>query len=88
MESFNTEMTLNNRRGLHLRFAGLVSKAAREFVSDIRIGKGNRLVDAKSPLALVSLAASRGALLSVRIEGPDADNAGKVIAEFLSREED
>ncbi len=86
MESYKSEVTLRNRRGLHLRFAGLIAKAARQFVADIRLGKGNRLVDAKSPLALVSLAAPFGTQLTLRIEGPDAEKAATIMDEVCQRE--
>jgi len=83
MDSITFEVTLKNRKGLHLRFAGIVAKAAQGFVSDIRVSKGASMADCKSPLALMSLGAPCGTKLVLTVEGPDAEEAGKKMTELF-----
>lgn len=71
------ERTLNvvNRLGLHARAAARFVSVAARFTSRIEVTVGDRCVNGKSILGLMTLAAARGAELRVRAEGADADAA-------------
>jgi phosphocarrier protein NPr len=67
------ELTIVNQRGLHLRLASEISKAVAPFLAEVTFSKGNRQASARSPLAMVALAAPCGSVISLRAEGQDAE---------------
>ena len=71
------EVTVNiiNKLGLHARAAAKVVHAANEFVADVFIGTEYEVVNAKSILGLLTLAATRGTSVIIRTEGSDEDRA-------------
>lgn len=69
------DVTIKNRRGLHVRPAAQVVAMTSEFDSDVRLIYEDRNVDGKSILGLLVLAAPHGARLRVRLDGPDEEHA-------------
>ena len=65
------EFTINNKLGLHARAAAKVVHAASEFESKIYLGIDGEEVNAKSILGLLTLAATQGTPLTLRVDGPD-----------------
>jgi phosphotransferase system HPr (HPr) family protein len=74
-----------NPQGLHARPADLIVKAAARFQSNVEIVKGHERVDAKSILAIFTLAALPGTELVVEAEGPDAADAVSALCELFER---
>lgn len=68
-------VVIPNRLGLHARPASRFASLANEFVSEIRLVKGDSEVDGKSILEILSLASPKGSTLVIRTEGPDAEEA-------------
>lgn len=77
-------LLIRNHQGLHARPAALFVQVANRFKSSIRVRKGNRQVDGKSIMGLLTLAAGRGSVIEVRIEGPDADAALHALQQIIS----
>jgi phosphotransferase system HPr (HPr) family protein len=78
-------VVVSNPQGLHARPADLVVKAATRFQSKVEIIKGNERVDAKSILAIFTLAALPGTELVVEAVGPDAEDALAALCELFDR---
>lgn len=70
-----TEITIINKLGLHARAATKLAQTAGGFASTIRCGQNGKLVDAKSVMALMLLAASQGTVLQWEIDGADEQKA-------------
>lgn len=70
---------INNKIGLHLRAAGELVKVAAQFTSNITVYNGDQWANGKSILGLASLAAARGALLRIEIDGPDDEAARRAL---------
>lgn len=83
MSTATANLTISNRLGLHARPAMSLVDTASEFSSDIKIAKGSQVVDAKSIMQLMMLAATKGTELVVTAEGPDADNAIAAITTLI-----
>jgi phosphocarrier protein HPr len=67
---------VGSRVGLHARPASLIAQRAAALGARIRIGRdGGAPVDARSPLLLMTLGASKGDEVVVEAEGPDAESA-------------
>lgn len=81
------EMTvfIRDELGLHARPAAKLAQAAQQFESRITLEYDNMTVDAKSILDILSLAAGRGASLTLRCSGHDADSAARVLEELFSK---
>jgi len=75
MSSASANVTISNRLGLHARPAMSLVDTASGFSSDIKITKGPQVVDGKSIMQLMMLAATKGTQLLITAEGPDADDA-------------
>jgi phosphotransferase system HPr (HPr) family protein len=82
------EVTILNTWGLHVRPSSALAAAAGKFSSRIEVVKDGRAVDAKSPIALLTLAAVMGTRLTIRAEGPDAQAAVDALAALAARQFD
>ena len=64
-------VTVVNPLGLHARAAARFVHAASGFASQIRVAAGRRVMDGKSIMGLLLLAASQGVRLEISADGPD-----------------
>jgi phosphocarrier protein len=69
--------------GIHARPAGLLVKKCGEFPCDIRIGRPDKMVDAKRVIGVMSLGMKCGDELYVTFDGDGEEKAADEIAEFL-----
>jgi phosphocarrier protein len=60
-----------NALGVHARAAARFVHAASAFESQIRVAREGRVVDGKSIMGILLLAASRGTRLEISAHGPD-----------------
>src|SRR5688500_12939048 len=74
-----------NRNGLHARPAAEVVKTAAKFKSEITIVRDDLEVNGKSIMGVMMLAAELGASLTIRANGPDAQQAVDAIAELIAQ---
>jgi phosphocarrier protein HPr len=61
-----------NKLGLHARAAAQLVKLAEQFTSEVKIGKDDQVVNGKSIMGLMMLAASCGSTIDVEANGDDA----------------
>jgi phosphocarrier protein len=83
MPQCEARVTLTNKMGLHARPSTQIAIAAGRYASDIQIGKDGLVVDAKSVLELLMLAAECGSELVVSATGDDAEAAVKALTELV-----
>ncbi|SFU53616.1 HPr family phosphocarrier protein [Alicyclobacillus macrosporangiidus] len=76
-------VTLNNRSGLHARPATLLVREAGKHPCNVWIRKGDKEVDAKSILGVMSLAVGRGETITVRADGSGEEAALKALVELI-----
>ena len=69
----NIEVT--NKLGLHARAAAKFVDCTKAFSSNVQAGVDGQLVDAKSIMSVMMLAAGKGTVLSLEIEGSDENEA-------------
>ena len=79
------EVRIVNKNGLHARPAAEIVKLASRFESDITMVRDELEVNGKSIMGVMMLAAEFGAILVVRAQGPDAEQAVTAIAELVAR---
>ena len=68
-------LTVRHEVGLHARPAALFVQTAKQFKSEITVTHGERTANAKSILSVLTLGANQGAVITIRAEGEDADEA-------------
>jgi phosphotransferase system HPr (HPr) family protein len=81
------ETTIGPQEGLHARPAAQFVKTAKGFSSEILIVKGDKEVNAKSSMKIMTLAAKKGDEIVIRAEGDDAEEAVEALVELISQDE-
>jgi phosphotransferase system HPr (HPr) family protein len=79
------KVVIENTWGLHVRPATAMAELASKFSCSLQVVKDGRGVDAKSPIALLTLAAVCGSELTIRADGPDAEKAAEAMAALVAR---
>jgi phosphocarrier protein len=74
-----------NAAGLHARPAAQLVKLASRFKCEVEVGKDGLLVNAKSIMGVLMLAAEKGSHIHIRCEGDDADRALEELAALVAR---
>lgn len=69
------ELTIVNKLGLHARAAAKLVSLASSFESHIELEKDARVVNGKSIMGVMMLAASQGTKVKIRAEGADEEGA-------------
>jgi phosphocarrier protein HPr len=72
-----------NKAGLHARAASKLVTLSSSFSSAIQIGQ-EKMVDGKSILSLMMLAATKGTILRLEIEGRDEEQAMAAIKTLIT----
>lgn len=76
-------ITICNKAGLHARAAARMVSVSTTFLSTIKVGQ-DKLVDGKSILSLMMLAASKGTVLNLIIDGEDEQAATDAITALVN----
>lgn len=82
------KLEIQNKLGLHARPAALFVKTAAKFKSDVFISRDSQMVNGKSIMGVMMLAAEMGAELVISANGEDEDAALKSLAELFDRKFD
>lgn len=69
------EITIINKLGLHARAAAKFVSCAAAFSSQVRVGQDGNLVDGKSIMSIMMLAAAKGSVLQLELDGNDEQAA-------------
>jgi phosphocarrier protein HPr len=77
------EITIINKLGLHARAAAKFVSCASAFSSKIMVGQTGGLVDGKSIMSIMMLAAAKGTVLQIQVEGSDEQVALAALTELI-----
>jgi phosphocarrier protein HPr len=73
-----------NSLGLHARPSAQFVQIASKFKSDVYLSKNNREVNGKSIMGVMTLAAEKGSLLTIKIDGHDEKNAMEALVNLIN----
>ena len=76
-------VTVVNQLGLHARAAARFVHLATRFQSQIRVGHGDRIMDGKSIMGILLLAAGRGTEITLMATGPDEQAALDALVQLV-----
>ena len=68
-------ITIINKLGLHARAASRFVTLASGFASEIQLAKNGQVINGKSIIGVMMLAASKGTVLEMTVSGEDEDEA-------------
>jgi phosphocarrier protein len=77
------KVTIINKLGLHARAAAKFVSCTSSFASNIKVGQDGKLVDGKSIMSIMMLAAGKGTVLELEIQGKDEDEALAAITQLI-----
>jgi phosphotransferase system HPr (HPr) family protein len=77
------ELRIRNRLGLHARAAARFVHTASRYRSRVTAGRDGRVMDGKSILGILLLAASQGTTIEVTTEGEDEEAAMEALAALV-----
>lgn len=77
------EVQVVNRAGIHTRPAASLVKLASTFKSEIQIIRDGFVINAKSIIGVMTLAAEQGSTLQIQAEGTDEEEAVKEIIKLI-----
>ncbi len=79
------EITIINKLGLHARAAAKFVGVAGRFPCQVRVGRSAAdLVDGKSIMAVMMLAAGKGSVIHLHTEGEQDDQALQALCELIN----
>jgi len=76
---------IRNRSGLHTRPAATLVKAASKFEAEFTIIKDEFVINGKSIIGVMTLAAEQGSTMLLRFEGRDEEEAAATIVALFER---
>ncbi|HEB84915.1 MAG TPA: HPr family phosphocarrier protein [Bacteroidetes bacterium] len=78
-------VVLKNKLGLHARPASHFVKIASKFKdTTVEIARGGEIINGKSILGVMMLAAGQGAELEIRVDGPQEKNCLEELIELIN----
>ena len=72
-------LTVRNRAGIHARPAALIAQTANKFASEVLMERDGTVVNAKSIMGVITMAAGYNTVVTVKAEGADAEEAVKAL---------
>lgn len=79
-----TKVIIVNKLGLHARAAAKFVGCTAAYSSNIKTGTDGSLVDGKSIMSIMMLAASKGTVLELHIEGDDEEAALEALTTLIA----
>ena len=79
------DLMVINKLGIHARPAALFVKVAAKFQCEIAVEKDGELINGKSIMGLMMLAAAQGSRLKIIAEGPDAEAAVRELEQLFAQ---
>ena len=76
---------IKTESGLHARPASLLAATTSKYASNITVEKNNRKANAKSVISLLSIGASKGESVTLKVEGQDEKEAMDVVENLFDK---
>lgn len=77
------KVIIKNSLGLHARPSAEFVKIASKFKSDVYLSKNDREVNGKSIMGVMTLAAEKGSILIIKVDGHDERTAIEALVDLV-----
>lgn len=81
--SFTSKVVVRNKLGMHARAAAMFVKVAGKYRSEIKVIRNGQVVNGKSIMGILTLAAPRGTSLTIWAQGQDAQQALQALSRLV-----
>ncbi len=78
------QIAIRNKLGLHARAAVKFVNLSNRFVASVKIVKDGSEIDGKSILGILTLAATQGSEITLRVSGKDEEAALKALSDLIN----
>ena len=78
------ELEIINKLGLHARAATKLANTSLKFNSSIQVTFNDKTIDGKSIMSLMLLAAAKGSVITISVDGPDEEEAMAELANLIN----
>jgi len=82
-DGLEKNVVIENQYGLHARPAAMFVSTCNRFKSEIRVVKDKTTVNGKNILEIMTLGAGCGTQLTLKVQGPDAEDAMAALVELF-----
>lgn len=79
------KLEIKNKLGLHARAAALLVQTVNRFAAEVRIAKDGHVVDGRSIMGVLTLAAAKGSKIQVEAKGKDAEEVLRAIEKLVEK---
>jgi len=85
MVKVGKKFEIKNRLGLHARASALLVQTVGRFDAEVKVSKDGQVVDGRSIMGLLTLAAPKGSKIHVEAKGKDAEEAMRAIEKLIEK---
>jgi phosphocarrier protein HPr len=78
------DVEIVNRLGLHARASAKVTQTAAKFSSDVFMTRNGRRINAKSIMGVMMLAAPKGSLVTLEVNGADEEDGMAALVKLIA----
>jgi phosphocarrier protein HPr len=82
-EEHRASLQIRNRLGLHARAAAMLVQTANRFDAEVKVAKDGQVVNGRSIMGVMMLAAEQGSHIDVATSGPEAAAALHAIRKLV-----
>ena len=79
------KLEIKNKLGLHARAAALLVQTVNRFSAEVKISKDGQVVDGRSIMGVLTLAATKGSKIHIEAKGSDAEEAVRAIEKLVEK---
>ncbi len=79
------KLEIKNKLGLHARAAALLVQTVNRFSAEVQISKDGQVVDGRSIMGVLTLAATKGSKIHIEAKGTDAEEAVRAIEKLVEK---
>ncbi|MDD5092546.1 MAG: HPr family phosphocarrier protein [Candidatus Wallbacteria bacterium] len=84
----NRETIVRNKAGIHARPAAMIAETAQRFSAEVMLTRDGTVVNAKSIIDIMLLAAEKGSKINIAATGADEEKAAQAIYDLFERKFD
>jgi len=88
MSEIQQAVMISNKLGMHARAAAKFVKTASGFASHVEVEKNGQLVNGKSIMGVMMLAAAKGSQITLHISGEDAEQCSAALLTLINNKFD
>jgi phosphocarrier protein HPr len=85
MNKIVKKLEIKNKLGLHARAAALLVQTVNKFTAQVSFSKDGQVVDGRSIMGVLMLAATQGSKIQVEATGDDAERAVRAVEKLVNR---